>query len=155
MKNGIATILASLVLTTVVFAQEKPETKKPDAKTATSKPSAVPAVPARLTAKDTALCKAWKVSEIERFKVLNKPEGAEKDDGATFVLDGTAFLTMEGMQKTGTWTTDKTKKWISLNFDNGEKIRLQLFTLTNDELLFEYQDKELVRTKYHCVPLNK
>jgi hypothetical protein len=151
MKKQLATLLATLFLTTLIFAQQKSETK-PAAKPANSKQ---PAAPAPLTDKDTLLCKAWKASEIERFKVLNKPEEKEKNDGATFMLDGTAFLTMDGVQRTGTWTTDKTKKWISLIFDNGDKVKLQIFTLSDNELVYEFQDKELVRTKYHCVQLKK
>ncbi|MCC6690731.1 MAG: lipocalin family protein [Bacteroidia bacterium] len=149
MRKRNFNLLIALLLSSVVLAQDKPSAKSGQPKQ-TSKPNAVV-----MTAKDTLLCKAWKPISIERFHVANKPEGTEKDDGVTFVLEGTVFLTMEGVQKTGTWITDKSKKWITLTFEGGTQYRFQIFNLTPTEFYYEYQDAELVRTKYKCEPAKK
>ena len=109
-----------------------------------------------LTAKDSLLCKAWKATSVERFGVISVPDATQKNDGVTFVLDGTAFITIEGVIKTGTWVTDKPKAYVIITVP-GDKWshRLKILNLTKDEFLFEYQDAELMRTKYTCKPIKK
>jgi len=122
------------------------------------------------TQRDTLLCKAWKLVSIEQFSVANKPDEKQKNDGITCVLDGTAFLIQNGETKTGKWQFDKTKTNITLELDNAqpwagqgqqpvgqakEKYRYKIITLTADQLIYEYQDPELIRIKYSFVPLKK
>jgi len=139
MKKFTAIIVTLVFSTTLIFAKQQ-DSKKPTP---------------LLTVKDSLLCKAWKMVSYELFSVVNKPEENQKNDGVTFMLDGTAFLTVDGVQKTGTWTSDKVTKWVTLIFDGGEKYKIQVMELTNNHLLYEYQDKELMRTKFTCEPLKK
>ncbi len=106
--------------------------------------------------KDSLLCRAWKLSSLEEFSTVNKPDEKQKNDGVTFLLDGTAFLIMEGVTKTGKWSFDKPKTNVTIEIaDSKEKYRFKLISLTKDLLLYEYQNPELIRTKYSCLPLKK
>jgi hypothetical protein len=109
-----------------------------------------------LTAKDSLLCKAWKTISIEVFGTINTPNEKQAADGVTYMLDGTAFLTMDGVPKTGKWTFDRAKTYATIEIDDTkEKFRFKIITLTKDQLIYEYQDPELIRTKYTCAPLKK
>lgn len=143
MKNIITTIVAALFVTATYFAQEKAPTPKAEYK---PKQAAAPAPVLR----DEALCKAWKLISYERFSVVNTPEENQKQDGVTYMADGTVFLTMDGVTKTGTWSNDKTRVWVNMVFDNGEKYKFKIVTLTADQFEYIYQDKELMSTKYTC-----
>lgn len=147
MKNFIATFFLVLIVLTVSVAQEKAPTPK-------AKPTKQAAVPAAAL-HDEAFCKAWKMVNYERFSVVNLPAENEKKDGVTFVADGTVFLTIEGVAKTGTWSNDKTRTWVNMLFDNGEKFKFKVVTLTADQFIYTYQDPELMSTKYTCEPLKK
>ena len=123
--------------------------------TATTKTTTTP-VKAALTAKDSILCKEWKVISIEEFSVSNPPNEMRKNDGFSFLLDGTAFLTIDGVNKTGTWTADKAKTVIVVKVDGDTWVhRFKIFELTKDKLFVEFQTVELVRTKYTCEPKKK
>ncbi len=109
-----------------------------------------------LSGKDSLLCRAWKLDSIEVFGTINRPTEKQAADGVTYMLDGTAFLTMEGVAKTGKWSFDKAKIYATIEVDDTkEKFRFKVITLTKSKLLYEYQDAELIRTKYNCKPLKK
>ena len=91
----------------------------------------------------------------ERFSVVNLPEENQKKDGVTYTADGTVFFTIDGIAKTGTWSNDKNRVWINMVFDNGEKYKFKIVTLTADQFIYIYQDPELMSTKYTCEPLKK
>lgn len=157
MKNRI-TIIAALFATTIHFAQDKPAQDK----AVQEKPAETKAAPKQKQAatpapvlRDEAFVKAWKVINIECFHVTNPPNETQKKDGVTFAADGTVFYTMEGIQKTGTWSNDKARVWVNMVFDTGEKLKIKIFVLTPDQLVFTYQDPELVTTKYFCEPVKK
>lgn len=115
-----------------------------------------PAASQPLTFKDSLLCKAWKLDSIEVFGTVNSPNEKQAADGVTYMLDGTAFLIMEGVAKTGKWSFDKPKTYATIEVDDTkEKFRFKVITLTKNKLLYEYQDAELIRTKYNCKPLKK
>ena len=115
-----------------------------------------PAANPPLTSKDSLLCKAWKTVSIEVFGTINTPNEKQAADGVTYMLDGTAFLTMDGVPKTGKWTFDRSKTYAIIEVDGTkEKFRFKVITLTKDQLFYEYQDPELIRTKYTCAPLKK
>jgi hypothetical protein len=136
---------------TIIFAQQKPASK-PDAKAVNTTQSQ----PANSDEKDALLIKAWKLTSIEVFGTINKPNEKQKSDGVTFMADGLAFLTMEGVVKTGKWSFPKPKTYVTIEIDDTkEKFRFKVITLTKDQLLYEYQDAELIRTKYTCEPLKK
>jgi hypothetical protein len=109
-----------------------------------------------LTQKDSLICKAWKLTIVDVFGTVNKPGEKQKNDGITLILDGTAFLTMDGVARTGKWSFDKPKANLMIDVDGGkEKFRFRIITLTKDQLLYEYQDPELIKTKYTFEPLKK
>ena len=140
--------LGSFLFAPAFYAQSKP----PATKTAASQPP----IKATLTAKDSMICKEWKVTGIEEFSVSNSPNEAQKNDGFSFLLDGTAFLTMEGVNKTGTWTTDKAKTVITVKVEGDTWAhRFKIIELTKTKLFVEFQSVELVRTKYICEPKKK
>jgi hypothetical protein len=49
------------------------------------------------------LCKAWQLDSISEYGVDNKANGKQVNDAATFVEDGTFFITLDGVTSTGTW----------------------------------------------------
>jgi hypothetical protein len=148
------TILFSLML---IGALSYGQQKKPAP--AAAKPAAAPAATSSTPAsgeKEQQLCKAWKVTIIEVFGTTNAPEGKQANDGVTFINDGTAFLTIDGVAKTGKWSFDKPKANVTIAVDGTtEKFRFKVISLTADEFKYEYQDPELIRTKYTCQPLKK
>ncbi len=141
MKKSILLLLTVFTLQSAFYAQTKTAT--------TPKPIV-------LTAKDSMICKEWKVTGIEEFGVVSNPNEKQKNDGFSFLLDGTAFLTMDGVNKTGTWATDKAKTVISVKVEGDVWVhRFKIFSLTKDQLNVEFQSVELVRTKYNCQPKKK
>lgn len=148
MKKNTISILLMLLVVTFAFAQEKAPVPRPVYK---PKPAATPPV----VLHDEALCKAWRMVNYERFSVVNLPEENQKKDGVTYVDDGTVFFTFDGVQKTGTWSNDKTRTWVNMIFDNGEKYKFKIITLTADQFVYTYQDRELMSTKYTCEVLKK
>jgi len=140
-------ILALATFSTIAFAQQKPA----------AKPAAKPEVAATgATSKEELLCKAWKLVSTEQFSTINKPTEKQKNDGVTYVADGTAFLTIEGVAKTGKWSFDKPKANVTIEVDGGaEKYKFKIINLTKDQFYYEYQDPDLIRTKYTCEPVKK
>jgi len=147
MKRTILTLLKIVSIGILSFAQEKAPTPK-------AKPTKQAATPAAAL-HDEGLCKAWKMVNYERFSVVNLPTEMEMKDGVTFVSDGAVFLTLQGLQKTGSWSNDKTRTWITLLFDNSEKYKFKINTLTPNQFVFTYQDPDLMSTKYTCEPQKK
>lgn len=137
-----------LLLAGTVSAQQK-KTSPPE-KTASSKTPSAPA-------KDSALCKAWKLAAVEEFAVKGVPTEQQQKDAATFMADKTAFVTLNGKQMTGTWELDKPKAYITFTEDGtGAKTRFKLVKVNDTELVYEWQDPEtLIRTLYYFEPLKK
>ena len=145
-------IIALAAFASAAYAQQKPAAK-PAQKQAQP---AVAATPAVQSDKEKLLIKAWKVVSIEQFGVASKPTDKQKSDGVTFMADGLAFLTIDGVAKTGKWTLDKGKTYVTIQVDDStEKFRFKIMNLTADQFFYEYQDPELVRIKYTCEPLKK
>lgn len=136
MKYIFNLFLALLVASS--FAQSKPQV------------NSAKSTPFPLTAKDSLLCKAWKLKSVEEFSVKNEPNEKQKNDGVTFMLDRTAFVTIEGNTKTGTWSTDAAKTRIMVNVDGEvkETIKLKIEKLEKEELILKYQDPELITSIY-------
>lgn len=135
------------------FAQTKPATgAKPASgtKPAAAKKPATAAAPAAFGAKDTMLCKQWKVVQTEQFAVKHDPNDTQKNDAIAFMLDKTVIFTMEGKKYTGTWMTDKPKTWIHVTLDgSNEKMRFKLINLEKTKLAIEYRDKDEFYTIYY------
>ncbi len=145
MQKTICSVL--LLISAMSIAQQKvPQTAVP-------RPGAILSA---ANQKDTLLCKAWTLSVVDVFGTVNKPSEKQKNDGVTFILDGTAFLTMDGVARTGKWSFDKPQSNVTIDVDGGkEKFRFKILNLTKDQLQYEYQDPELIKTKYTFVPLKK
>jgi hypothetical protein len=108
------------------------------------------------TSKDSALCRPWKLVTIEEFGVANPPGELQKNDGITFMKDGTVFFTQNGKAKTGTWTLDKGRTWININFeDTKEQMKFKLMKVDDRQLSYEYQDPHLIRTIFNYDPVKK
>lgn len=105
-----------------------------------------------MTAKDSALAKAWKVKMYERFGIESTPAGKEANDGITLMLDQTAFVTLDGEAKTGTWVTDKAKTTITFTSDTKEVMKFRITKYESEQIVMKYQDKELITTVYILVP---
>lgn len=105
-----------------------------------------------LTAKDSAIAKAWKVKMYEQFGVESTPSGKTANDGITLMLDQTAFVTLDGVEKTGKWMTDKAKTTITFTSDANEVMKFRIVKYESELLTVKYQDKELITTVYVLVP---
>ncbi len=118
-------------------------------------------LPFVMTAKDSALAKAWKIKRYECFGEVYQEGNLPKkqaNDGLTLSLDQTAFFTYDGVLHTGKWVTDKTKTIITITDDapdaNGKKVvnTLKILKGGSEELEIKYQDKDLITTLYTLVP---
>lgn len=145
MKNIFLPVLLTLIACTVAYAQQKPA-----AKTGTTNTTATAGA-----AKDSILCKPWKLTAVEEFAVKSSPTEAQKNDAATFMLESKiAFVTLNGKQVTGTWELDKGKTWLTVTEDGtSNKWKYRIMKLAKDELVLEYQNPEdLIRTLYYFEP---
>jgi hypothetical protein len=148
---------ALLIISATAFAQQKPAANT--TKTTTSKPTTAKTQTVTAgAAKDSMLCKPWKLSGVEEFSVKATPTEAQKNDAATFMLETKiAFVTINGKQVTGTWELDKGKTWLTVTEDGtSQKWKYKIVKLAKDELVVEYQNPEdLIRTLYYFEPGKK
>ncbi|HVA97848.1 MAG TPA: hypothetical protein VNG53_03055 [Bacteroidia bacterium] len=102
-----------------------------------------------LAPKEKMLCKAWKMVSAEQFGVVAKPTEAEKNDGITFTDDKKLSITREGKTEQGTWKTNKIQSYIYISIDNSkENFYLKLISVTDKQLVYIYQDADLISTTY-------
>ena len=94
------------------------------------------------------LCKTWKLTAVEAFHQTLPPSDVQKNDETTFLNDRTAFLMWEGKSYTGTWSLDKSGKWITVVVSATEKYKFQILSATPEKLVYQYQSEELIRTNY-------
>lgn len=157
MKTSL--LVSAILMNAIVFAQQKQAPAKvapAPAKTIPAKTPAVQTATPAASEKDKFLCKAWKTTFIESFGTINPPDEKQKNDGVTFTSDGIAFLTFNGAAKTGKWSFDKPKANVTITIDDStEKFKFKVLSLTAEEFKYEYQDPDLIRTKYTCAPLKK
>ncbi|MEO6884026.1 MAG: lipocalin family protein [Bacteroidia bacterium] len=107
------------------------------------------AVKDELTVKEKMLCKTWTMVSSEQFGVAEQATAAEKKDGISFSENRTVTLTREGKTEQGTWKTNKNQTYIYISIDNSkDKILFKLISVSENELVYEYQDPELIRTAY-------
>lgn len=139
-------VLASALLLSAITVSAQQKKTSPPAKTQ-----------AASAAKDSALCKAWKLVAVEEFSVKGAPTEQQQNDGATFTPGKVAFITLNGKQMTGTWELDKAKTYITFMEDGtGNKTRLKLVKVNDKEMVYEWQDPEtLIRTLFYFEPLKK
>ena len=109
-----------------------------------------------LAPKEKMLCKTWKMVSSEQFGVVAKPTEAEKNDSLTFTNDRKVTVTREGKTLQGSWKTNKIQSYIYISVDNStEKILFKLISVNDKELVYEYQDPDLIRTTYTYQAANK
>lgn len=154
MKKIFTTTLAlTLCFSFTAFAQTtkpKPATAKNPAPSGTKKPASPSATQAAFNAKDSMLCKQWKVTQTEQFAVKHDLTDVNKNDAMAFMIDKTVIFTMEGKKYTGTWMTDKPKTWVHVTLDGtNEKLRFKIVTLEKTKLALEYRDKDEFYTIYY------
>lgn len=112
--------------------------------------------PASLALCDSNICTNWRIDAVEEFSVKGKPDETRQKDAALFSHDKTAVITLSGKTVKGTWLPEKNKNYVNVTSEDGkEKLRLKLITLTKDELVFEHQNPDLIRTIYYFVPNKK
>ena len=123
-------------------------------KTPTTKSAAVKTPqPFVLTAKDSILCKTWKLATAEVFSVNKAPNEKQVNDALTFNYDQTASLIIEGDTYMGKWVSDKAKTLIIVTVNNtNEIVRLKIKKMDKAELIILHQDKDLITTTYTYNP---
>lgn len=112
--------------------------------------------PASLALCDSNICTNWRIDAVEEFSIKGKPDETRQKDAALFSHDKTAVITLSGKTVKGSWLPEKNKNYVNVTSEDGkEKLRLKLITLTKDELVFEHQNPDLIRTIYYFVPDKK
>jgi hypothetical protein len=136
-----------------VLSSSAQEKKTPPTKPAPAKTQVAPAP----STKDSALCKAWKITAVEEFALKGAPADNQKNDAATFMANKTAFVTLNGKQMTGSWELDKARNYITFTEDGGtSKLRFKLVKVDDKEMIYEWQDPSTqIRTLYYFEPLKK
>jgi len=102
--------------------------------------------------KSKMLCKAWVLDSVEQFGVAHTPNAKEKNDGVTFMADGTFFTTSEGVAGTGTWKGNG-NPYINTSVGTPEvKKMFKIMVLSDSKLVLEYQTEDLIRIHYTYIP---
>ncbi len=95
-----------------------------------------------------SLQKNWTLTAVEDFGVKAAPKDSLTSDYMDLKADGTFLMRHYGKNKSGTYKYNAAAK--TINFTNGtEKMFFKFFELKGDELLVEYQQPSLVRTKLY------
>lgn len=97
----------------------------------------------------------WKVKSYELFAVTYPPDTTVMFNGTMiFGGDGKFSVTNMGNKtRTGTWSADAKSTWITLTYDdNKEVVKLKVISCLSNEVVIQYQDKELMKTKFLLVP---
>jgi hypothetical protein len=139
MKKNLILSLC-LIVSIGAFAQQKKTTTKT---VAHSKPTMSPE---RLK----MLCKPWKLDTVENFGVPKAATAKQQNDGVTFMVDSTLFLTMDGVAKTGKWSVGWSPKIINtVTGDTKDKMMFTIMSLSDNYMELEYQTPDLIRTHYY------
>ena len=105
--------------------------------------------PDQMNKRDTLLCVEWKLLSTETFGVVKNAGEKQKDDMASFGFDHKAKIVNDGETKTGTWSADKGKNYLTFAVDGSpQKIVFRVMRLFADSLKLEYKDSSLVKTYY-------
>jgi hypothetical protein len=100
------------------------------------------------------ICKEWKVKNFELFGVSHEPDSAQLLNGKLlFTNDGTCKITNMSRTYTGKWTVDAKNTFLTITEDgNNDKKMYKVYNYSDTELLIEYKDPELMKTKFLLVP---
>ncbi len=108
-----------------------------------------------MTFKDSLLCREWKFASSERFGVKHEPEEKEKNNKLIFTADMRVRIFIDGINKSGSWSTDKYKTYITIVLDGSkEKIMYKIISLNERDFQYEYQEPSLIRTIYNYTAVN-
>ncbi|HXB11605.1 MAG TPA: hypothetical protein VNZ45_06445 [Bacteroidia bacterium] len=102
--------------------------------------------------KSKMLCKAWKLDSVEQFGVQHPANAKEKGDGITFVVDGSFFVTSEGVAATGTWKCNGSVYIYTSSGTPENKMMYKIMGLADNRLALEYQTPDLIRIHYVYSP---
>ena len=95
------------------------------------------------------LTQKWVLAELEEFGDKWSPGEENKDDFVELNADGTYLMILYGEEKSGTFI----HKGSALHFTNNEeKFFWKLISVSANELLVEYQQPSLIRTKLFFKP---
>jgi hypothetical protein len=95
-----------------------------------------------------SLQKKWNLCAVEDFGVKAAPKDSLASDYMDLKADGTFLMRHFGHNKSGTYKYNAAAK--TINFTSGtEKMFFKFFELKGNELLVEYQQPSLVRTKLY------
>jgi len=102
------------------------------------------------SAKDSLLCREWKIKSYTRFGLEHLPDEKQKNDNIVFTKDMKVKMIRDGISQSGTWSTDKYKTYINMVLgESNEKLMYKLMSVNDKELVFEYQEPSLIRTIYN------
>ena len=149
MIKRVGLFIISFALVTSSFSQ-----------THTAKKAATPQTPggSLATDKQKMLIKAWVIDTVGNFGVFSVASAKEKNDGITFIADGSLFLTQEGAAITGTWKYAGGRIMVDTkNPDDakgyyGNKINFKMLSLADSRLVLEFQTPDLIRIQYIYKP---
>jgi len=102
---------------------------------------------------EEAMCKEWVFKGTEEFGVIKKPKKGKEGNALSFMCneDKTIFVTENNEAKSGTWSISRGYIYIQLK-DSEEKKRYKFISVSESELVIEFQTPDLVRTKYIYTP---
>ncbi len=97
----------------------------------------------------TTLCKKWNIHHCRYMWKNYPPEEKEKNDYIQFNNNMTYVSVDEGEKSTGKWLFDAKNKYIIMINDKNEKIKIVVEELSEKELVFEIDDKELKGVEFY------
>lgn len=97
-----------------------------------------------------AITKEWTYAGKEEFGVLRPPESNFKADYLNVSGDGTFSMLKEGKQWSGKWVfQEKNAILLLTDLKTKKTISYTIKSVSETQLIAEYQSPDLVRTKYH------
>jgi len=97
----------------------------------------------------SSLCKKWYLSHYEQRWIDFEPEAKEKNDFIYFKTDMIYESVDEGKKTTGKWSFNAKEKSILMFDQKGNYIKLLVEDLTDDEFVFEIDDKDMKGIEIH------
>ena len=103
------------------------------------------------------LTKKWKVTELEEFGSKYELDDNRKDDWMEFNSDGTFTGLIYNGNVEGTWNATDTKVTISTNKKTSKTAInwIKVKTVKENQLIFTYQDGDLIQATLTLVPFSE
>jgi len=106
------------------------------------------------SSKQEILIKKWKVTELEEFGSKYELDDNRKNDWLEFKADGTFTGLIYNGHVEGTWNTNETKVNMNTNkkLSNTKINWIKVKTVEENQLIFTYQDGDLIQATLTLIP---